>query len=573
MKNISKKTSTAILCCTLITALLLSILTIHSPAPKNKAGWFSADRGYNHLEVIAKKQHSVFNLNEIEGVRNYLEETIDAFSNVTWERVKHSPIEVFNQKTQAKEWIDIDNIYAEIPGASGTYMLLMTHYDSCPYKEKYGVATDGSYGAADDGYGMATMLEIMRLMNDYAAGNKLVNGIKFVFTDAEEVALGGAKALVKEYAHWLKDVNIVLNLEARGNKGPLYMFQTSDKNSKLIEFYSSTRLPFSFSIAAEVYKNLPSDTDFTPFLREGYTGLNFSTLNCLKYYHTPEDNLENADKATLQFYGEQIFPLVKKYTGNEKYSAPDSFVSNSNAVFFSLLPGLLVFYSETVSWVLTVIAILCAIVVAYFAIRRKAMSWKKSLAAFGIWLGFILVSAIAGFFLAKFIGLVTGNRFDLMYMPYVPFDLGFTVIFAALVLVAGVFVAKLCRKLNCGLNDTMGGAILLMLVLNSLFAFVLHGGTYLFVWPAIFMMGIVALNLLCCSKKGWLGHVLHVLAILVISIMYLTLIYSLFLALSFGALAVVLLFAGLYGCAVVPCGLSQIGGLCSSTNNKDEKNE
>ena len=186
------------------------------------------------------------------------------------------------------------------------------------------------------------------------------------------------------------------------------------------------------------------------------------------------------------------------------------------------------------------------------------MSWKKSLIAFGIWLGFVLISAITGFYLAKLIGLVTGNKFDLMFMPYVPFDLGFVVIFATLVLVAGVFVSKLCRKLNCGLNETMGGAILLMLVLNSVFAFVLHGGTYLFVWPAIFMLGIISLNLFCHSEKRLWSHVLHAFAILAISIMYITLIYSLFLALSFGALAVVLLFTGLYGCALVPCALSQI---------------
>ena len=555
MKNVLK---IIILCCTLITALLLSIFTMRSPAPQNRDDWFSAERALKHLEVIAKKQHSVFDLNEIEEVRHCLAETIDAFANVTWERVKHNSIEVYNQKAREREWIDIDNIYAEIPGTSGTYMLLMAHYDSCPYKEKYGVATEGAYGAADDGYGMATMLEIMRLLNDYSAKNTLLNGVKFVFTDAEEVALGGAKALVKEYAHWLKDVNIVLNLEARGNKGPLYMFQTSDKNYKLIDFYSRSRLPVTFSIAADVYKHLPADTDFTPFLNEGYTGMNFSTLNSLKYYHTPEDNLDNADKPALQFYGEQIYPLVKKYMDSERYSAPESFVSNSNAVFFTLFPGFLVFYSETVSWVLTVIATLCAVAIACVAIREKAMSWKKMLIAFGIWLGFIVISAIAGLYLAKFIGLVTGNKFDLMFMPYVPFDLGFTVIFAALALVVGVFAAKLCRKLTCGLSDTMGGAILLFLVFNTVFAFLLHGGTYLFVWPAIFMLGIIALNLLCSSDKRWWGHVLHVFAILATSIMYITLIYSLFLALSFGALAIMLLFAGLYGCALVPYVLSQI---------------
>ena len=157
--------------------LLLSIFIMTSPTPQNRDDWFSAERAYHHLEVIAQKQHSAFDLNEIEDVRSYLEKTMDAFGKVKWERVKHHQMELYNPAKSAREWIDVDNIYAETQGESGTYMLLMAHYDSCPYKEKYGVSAEGSYGAADDGYGVVAMLEVMRLLNNYtAAGNTLVNG-------------------------------------------------------------------------------------------------------------------------------------------------------------------------------------------------------------------------------------------------------------------------------------------------------------------------------------------------------------------------------------------------------------
>ncbi len=542
------KISTIVLCCTLIAALLLSIFTMASPTPKNQDDWFSAERAFYQLEVIAKNQHSVFDLNEIEEVRDYLEETIATFPNVKRTRIAHGQIETVNQKNGKKELVDVNNIYAEIPGTSGASMLLMAHYDSSPYKVKYGVSSEGSFGAADNGYGVTTMLEIMRILNDYAAQKKPVNGVKFVFTDAEEVALGGSKALIGEYADWIKDVNIVINLEARGNKGPLYLFQTSDKNHKLIDFYSRSRLPFAFSIAADVYKHLPSDTDFTPFLNAGYTGLNFSTLNSLKYYHTPLDNLENADKATLQFYGEQVYPLVMEYIGKEQYSAPESFVSNSNAVFFTLLPGILVYYSQTASWILIVIITLCAFAIIFLAVRKKAISLKKMFFAFAIWMGYLLASVVAGLLLAKLIGIATGNPFSLTYMPNVPFDLGYMIIFTTLILAAGIFVAKLCRKLNYRDSETQGGAILLVILFNSVFAFLLHGSTYLFVFPAIFILTAFTSNLFFPSGKGWWKLTLYVLAILVISILYITLVYSLFLALSFGALAVILLFASLFGC-------------------------
>jgi len=563
MKQSVKKTGDVVLCCTIVTALVLSILTISSPAPVNRDDRFSAELAFSHLEVIAQKQHSVFDLEEIEDVRIYLSQTIDAFEYISWTRIKHSPIEVYNHKTRTRESIDIDNIYAVIPGTSGTSMLIVAHYDSCPYKEKYGVATEGAYGAADDGYGLATMLEIMRLLNDHAKENKLVNGVKFAFTDAEEVALGGAVALVNEFSHWLRDVNIVINLEARGNKGPLYMFQTSDKNLKLIDFYSRTSLPFSFSIAADVYKYLPNDTDFTPFLKGGYAGLNFSTLNSLKNYHTPNDNIENACKATLQFYGKQIYPLVLEYIGKERYGTPESFVSSNNAVFFTLLPGLLIHYSQTWSWIFTVIVALGMIVVAYFAITKKAISWKKTLLALGIWIAYLLDAALFGYLMAMLVGYLTGNTFNLMYMPHVPFDLGFVVIFASLVLATGLLAVKLSKKLKCSFLEIFCGATLLIIVLNMVSAFLLHGGTYLFLWPAVFMLGIIAVHLFFPANNKWWKYALHALAILVASLLFITLIYSLFLALTFGALAIVLLFTALWGCVVVPCGLGQIGNKTS----------
>ena len=558
-----KKQGAIILCCSVVIALLLSILTMTSPTPENRDNRFSAERAYSHLEVIAQKQHSVFDTNEIEDVRNYLTRTISAFENIQSIKVDHRPIEIFNHKTHAREWIDVQNMYAVIPGTSGTYLLIMAHYDSCPYKEKYGVATDGAYGAADDGYGVATMLEIMRLLNDYAAENKLVNGIKFAFTDAEEVALGGATALVNEFSHWLKDVNIVVNLEARGNKGPLYMFQTSDKNYKLIDFYSHARLPFSFSIAADVYQYLPNDTDFTPFLKEGYSGLNFSTLNSLKYYHTPYDNLDNACKATIQFYGNQIYPLVTEYMTKERYSAFNSFVSNHNAVFFTLSPSILIYYTQTISWIFSVIVALGMVAIAFFAIRKKALSWIKALLALGIWTGYLLVAAALGLLLAMLTGWITGHRFNLMYMPNVPFDLGLVVICATLVLVAGLLAAKLCKKLKCSFLEIFSGASLIIILLNFIFALLLHGGTYLFVWPAAFMLGIMSIHLFFSPDKrvpAIVWHIFHVFAVVVSIILYTTLIYSLFLALTFGALAIVLLFTALLACVLVPCGLSLVVG-------------
>jgi hypothetical protein len=94
------KRNAIILLATLCTALLLSILTMLSPSPANKDDRFSAERAFKHLEVIAQKQHSVFDRDEIAKVRSYLEQALDAFENVKWNRVNHKQFQAINNKRQ-----------------------------------------------------------------------------------------------------------------------------------------------------------------------------------------------------------------------------------------------------------------------------------------------------------------------------------------------------------------------------------------------------------------------------------------------------------------------------------------
>ena len=46
-----------------------------------------------------------------------------------------------------------------------------------------------------------------------------------------------------------KNVNFVVNLEARGIKGPALMFETSSNNEKVIDLYKKANLPVSYSLA------------------------------------------------------------------------------------------------------------------------------------------------------------------------------------------------------------------------------------------------------------------------------------------------------------------------------------
>jgi Zn-dependent M28 family amino/carboxypeptidase len=43
-----------------------------------------------------------------------------------------------------------------------------------------------------------------------------------IFSDAEELGLNGAALFVTQHK-WAKDIGLVLNFEARGSSGPLYV--------------------------------------------------------------------------------------------------------------------------------------------------------------------------------------------------------------------------------------------------------------------------------------------------------------------------------------------------------------
>ena len=82
---------------------------------------------------------------------------------------------------------------------------------------------------------------------------------------------------------WAKDVGVVLNLDARGNSGPSYMFETSEGNGWLIEQLArALPHPMASSLTVDVYRLMPNDTDLTIYMRHGMPGLNFAFIGGLE---------------------------------------------------------------------------------------------------------------------------------------------------------------------------------------------------------------------------------------------------------------------------------------------------
>ncbi len=190
----------------------------------------------------------------------------------------------------------VTDIVADVLPGTGGQVLLMAHTDSVP----------AGPGACDDGCGTATLLETIRALK--ARAPQPGHPVTVLFTDGEEGGMLGAAA-------WLRaphaPVGAAINIEARGNRGPSFLFQTSPGDARLIDLYAASVAHYATSsLYAEIYKVLPNDTDLSPFLQAGVTGYNFAVVGNVAQYHSGLDRRENIEPASLQQYGESVLGLA-----------------------------------------------------------------------------------------------------------------------------------------------------------------------------------------------------------------------------------------------------------------------
>ncbi len=193
----------------------------------------------------------------------------------------------------------VENIVARVEGQqAGSAIALTAHYDSVA----------ASPGAADDGIGIATLLEIARVLK---SGRKPArHALVLLLTDGEETGLLGARVFVDEHP-WASDIRAAINLEARGNAGPSFMFETGSDNAQAMAWYrSAIARPITNSIYYTAYKLLPNDTDFTVYKAAGWQGYNFALTGHVQHYHTPLDTLDHLSLESLQHHGDNAQSML-----------------------------------------------------------------------------------------------------------------------------------------------------------------------------------------------------------------------------------------------------------------------
>ena len=218
-------------------------------------------------------------------------------------------------------------IDADDPADDRMLIMIVSHYDS----------TENGPGAADAASGVSVVMEVARLVK-ITKGRK--HDVLFLITDGEESGLLGASRFVEENL-LAKDVDICINLEARGTSGPSLMFQTGPGNLELVRLMSKhIQRPFTGSLFDTIYRTLPNGTDFTEFMNVGIRGYNFAFIKSANNYHTPDDKAANLDMQSLQHHGDNAWQMTKALMAlPERLGGPrgGSDSTAASAVWFDLL--------------------------------------------------------------------------------------------------------------------------------------------------------------------------------------------------------------------------------------------
>ena len=545
-----------ILAVTVVIAGLLAYgLWTRPSAESAEAEGFSAARAVKDIEVMSREHHSVAHPQERAEVREYLIDRLEGLGADTISLYKYDSL-VGPQNKHVVYTFDAVNILAEFspltPSQDQTYLLFVAHYDS-RYSQPMPKDTVWSYGAADDGYGVSTILETVSQALKYRKDWK--QGIKVLFTDAEEVGMMGMKAAWANDREIFDNVGFMINIEARGPWGPALLFETCPGNEKVMDLYAeAAKYPFTYSLTTVVYNFMPNFTDFT-IVKDELPGMNFSTIVDVNHYHTDLDNFSNISEKSIQHYGAQIVPVTKEYLTNEVYADRDYFKAENDTVNFTIpVLGLFNFSKGMYKVVNVIVFVLFLLAFAFEGVRGRLNAskvFKSSLTVLGLGVGMLVLGELVAYLSA----VICGAKFKLFGVIYgVTFDN--IAMIVSVVLMAAVCVLVYLRGRAAAVRKTSGsmrasaasnavakyaanklyGTLALMFILSAVLLFTL-GENLMFFIPLAFGTAALILYRLT-SLKVWL-----LAAIALILLHALSFLYALAMALTIGAFGAVAMLA------------------------------
>jgi len=363
----------------------------------------------------------------------------------------------------------VTNLVVTLPGReTAPAVVLVAHTDSVP----------AGPGAADDGAGLAVLLEVARALK---ASPPLARPVRVVLTDGEEAGLLGAREFVDSDPE-AAGTFAVVNIDNRGTGGPSLMFETGADNAQVVEAYArAVNRPHASSLFVEIYRRLPNDTDFTVFRRARLPGLNFAFVAGSSRYHTPLDDLSHLDPRSVQDHGDAVLATVRALA-----EAP-RFEGAGDAVYGDLFGRTLVHWPASVGPVLAGVAL--ALVLAGLLASADDRAARLAQAVFGLvaWVLALVLGLGLAVSLARIVSAVTGDP-----TPWraAPFALRLGVWSSAF---SGALAAASWLRRRAGSWGLVGGAWLGWAGLSVVLAVRLPGASVVLLLPSL-LAGAVLLG-------------------------------------------------------------------------------
>ncbi len=463
----------AFLACILFAILTLKLFSPPKALPATAdLTDFSAERAMEHLKIVAEAPHSL-GTPQNDKVISYLVQTLTQLGvEVSIQDTLVSRTGKGSSRTRVSS---VRNVIGRLKGTDNSQaVLLMAHHDSQP----------NTPGAADDGSGVVSILETIRAIK---ASGSLKNDIIILITDAEEIGLMGAKAFV-DYHPLLKDVGMLINVEARGNFGVSMSFEMNPENGWVVrEFAKAAPYPFANSMAYEIYKVMPNDTDFSMFRETPISGVNSATVEGLVHYHSMTDTPENISLDLVQHHGANMLGMARHF-GNiaiKDTKAPD-------AIFFNPIGASLIIYSATYDLPLMLLTLFLFILTIIIGIKKDQVILQELFNGTGYFLIILALAGIGSYILQQAIlvmnphyTLFYGNSFYNISYYFLAF-LGFTGLFYTI-------IYSFQPKVN-SLSLCLGGLLMLVMAMFGL-TLSLPTGTYFLYYPIGIFLAIQLLLL------------------------------------------------------------------------------
>jgi hypothetical protein len=396
------------------------------------------------------------------------------------------------------------NVVARIAGLPRARpVILTTHYDSCPHGP----------GAGDAGQCVAAILEIIRALH----AEPLQYEFWCVFSDAEERGLWGAKDLVQRTdLPWGTAIPLVINFDARGDRGAALLFETHVKNLRAMQWVAPVLADprVSTSLMVNIYQRLPNGTDFTAYRSITCPGWNFAVIGGAQRYHTAEDSWANLSPRSIQHFATHGLRLVRaldQLPADQLTQIEDS----EPAVFFDCLGlFLVVMPARWNAWHCCGLGL--AWLLLCFSLQFYAKARLRWHAVGGLVLGILTTLALGGL-----MGWAIERGWqaaDLLPRRFVNYYEGMCLVYvlgsSGLIMALGRWGVWRCSRAELWIS--LLSVFLLTAVLSSTF---FPGGAYLSLWPATVLAVLGLLDGWRYWPENW-EKALAVLACLLPAVLY-----------------------------------------------------